>query len=121
MCFSGFKDCTAALKSLSDDLYDFVQDIKQNGANVQDTLLKKSLESATSVAKNCFESDADLTTWDDCLDDLWPSVADLGKLVADVKNGQTANLLADALAIANDVSQGVQKCKSASLEFEALA
>ena len=67
---------------------------------------------ATEVAQKCCGSDLDLTQWDGCVDDLLPTLPQVGKLVSDIQNGDTSNLIADVLGVVNDVQQGVAACKA---------
>ena len=105
-----FKDCTAAVRDMVDDLYDVVEDVEASGFDVKDDTMKTTLSGMTSVAKTCFSMDVDLTAYDGCVDAMWPLVAEVGKVVSDVKSGQYNNLIADFLQIANTAQQGMGTC-----------
>ena len=110
-----FEDCTAATKDMVDDVYEMVEDMKDKGTDVDADAFKKVLSGATEVAKTCCKSDVDLTKWDDCVDDLLPTLPLVGKLVTDLQNGDMNNLIADVLGVVNAVQQGVAACQNKSV------
>ena len=102
--------CTTGIKDLVDDLFEVTLDIEQHGFEVASQSLKDVLAGLTEVLHTCAGSSMDLNQYDGCVDALMPVTPLIQKLIADIKSGQTNNIMLDVTQIGLQLANGITTC-----------
>ena len=104
------ESCTNAMKSLIDDAFDVTLDAEKNGWAMTSVTLKQLLGGITEVMHNCTDNEYDFTTWNVCVDGVMPALPMVGKLVSDIKAGQTNNIMLDITQVGLQIANGITTC-----------
>ena len=102
--------CTSAMKDLIDDAFDVTLDAEKNGWAMTSVTLKQFLGGITEVMHNCTDNEYDFTRWNTCVDGVMPALPMVGKLVADIKAGQTNNIMLDITQVGLQIANGITTC-----------
>ena len=102
--------CTAAVKDMVDDVFLLVEDAEANKFNISAGSIKAILTGVTEIMRDCAGKDLDLNQYDNCVDGIMPTIPMIGKLVDDIKSGETNNIMLDVTQIGLQLANGITVC-----------
>ena len=109
-CESHIEQCTESIKDLVDDVFDMTLEVEEKGFQMGAQPMKDILKGVTEILNNCAGNSLDLTQYDKCVDGVMPVMPLVGKMVADIKSGQTSNIMLDVTQIGLTLANGITTC-----------